>query len=226
MRDALLGAGTSVWEWDVGSDRLSNIDASAALLGYAPGEIGTVAAGLGRTDPPRRPGCEPRGLPAPCPRRHADLRARVPRPCPATARGAGWPSAGRWSNATPTASRCAWSARCPTSRCAARRRARRSRWPSGCSKISRHVPGIVYQYRSRPGDLGRGYFPYVSDSVIDLLGVSPQALMEDAAALLPHGRARGPRKRWSRASSSPRQHDEAVATASSGSTGATRRRAG
>ena len=41
MRDALLGAGTAVWEWEIGSDRLSNTDASAALLGYAPGEIGT-----------------------------------------------------------------------------------------------------------------------------------------------------------------------------------------
>ena len=39
MRDALLGAGTSVWEWDVRSDRLASIDTSSALLGYAPGEL-------------------------------------------------------------------------------------------------------------------------------------------------------------------------------------------
>ena len=44
MRDALLGAGTSVWEWHVRSDRLSNIDTSAALLGYAPGELESVQA--------------------------------------------------------------------------------------------------------------------------------------------------------------------------------------
>ncbi len=39
MRDALRGSGTTVWEWDVRDDRLSSTDDSAALLGYAPGEI-------------------------------------------------------------------------------------------------------------------------------------------------------------------------------------------
>ena len=35
MRDALLGAGTSVWEWDVRSDRLTNFQASMAVLGHS-----------------------------------------------------------------------------------------------------------------------------------------------------------------------------------------------
>ena len=39
MRDALLSAGTSVWSWDILGGALSSADASAALLGYGPGEI-------------------------------------------------------------------------------------------------------------------------------------------------------------------------------------------
>ncbi len=39
MREALRGSGTTVWAWDVRDDRLSSTDDSAALLGYAPGEI-------------------------------------------------------------------------------------------------------------------------------------------------------------------------------------------
>ncbi len=39
MFEALRGSGTTVWEWDVRNDRLSSTDESAALLGYAPGEI-------------------------------------------------------------------------------------------------------------------------------------------------------------------------------------------
>jgi heptosyltransferase-2 len=39
MRDALLSARTSVWSWDILGGALSNVDTSAVLLGYAPGEI-------------------------------------------------------------------------------------------------------------------------------------------------------------------------------------------
>lgn len=39
VRDALHGAGTSVWEWDLATDQVSGFDNGAALLGYAPGDI-------------------------------------------------------------------------------------------------------------------------------------------------------------------------------------------
>ena len=39
VRDALLGAGTSVWEWDLSSDGVAGFDDGAALLGYAPGDL-------------------------------------------------------------------------------------------------------------------------------------------------------------------------------------------
>ncbi len=39
MRDALLSARTSVWSWDILGGALSNVDTSAELLDYAPGEI-------------------------------------------------------------------------------------------------------------------------------------------------------------------------------------------
>ncbi len=35
MRDALPGAGTSVWEWDVRSVRLTNSQASMAVMGHS-----------------------------------------------------------------------------------------------------------------------------------------------------------------------------------------------
>jgi len=39
LRDAMTGAGTSVWEWHTASDRLSDLDEGTAMLGYGPGEV-------------------------------------------------------------------------------------------------------------------------------------------------------------------------------------------
>ena len=45
MREALVGAGTSVWAWDMEADALSGMDGSVALLGYAVGEMLPTQAG-------------------------------------------------------------------------------------------------------------------------------------------------------------------------------------
>lgn len=48
-------------------------------------------------------------------------------------------------------------------------------------RIASRIPGFIYQYRIRPD--GSACVPYISDAVQDLLGVSPQAAMQDLAHL-------------------------------------------
>ncbi|MDD2609704.1 MAG: EAL domain-containing protein [Giesbergeria sp.] len=48
-------------------------------------------------------------------------------------------------------------------------------------RIASRIPGFIYQYRIRPD--GTACVPYISDAVQDLLGVSPQAAMQDLAHL-------------------------------------------
>ncbi len=49
-------------------------------------------------------------------------------------------------------------------------------------RVSEHSPAIVYQFMmTQNGDFT---FPYISDAVQDMLGVSPQEAMQDSAALL------------------------------------------
>ena len=48
-------------------------------------------------------------------------------------------------------------------------------------KLSRNVPGVIYQYR-RDAD-GGGSFPYASDGIRDIYGVTPDAVRTDASAV-------------------------------------------
>ena len=45
MSEALVGAGTSVWAWDLPQDVLTGMNGSVALLGYAPGELESTQSG-------------------------------------------------------------------------------------------------------------------------------------------------------------------------------------
>ncbi|WP_159790847.1 PAS domain S-box protein [Sodalinema gerasimenkoae] len=45
-------------------------------------------------------------------------------------------------------------------------------------EISRHIPGVIYQFRMRPD--GSFHFPYASEGIRDIYGVSPEAVQEDA----------------------------------------------
>ncbi|HIJ81258.1 MAG TPA: PAS domain-containing protein, partial [Desulfuromonadales bacterium] len=47
--------------------------------------------------------------------------------------------------------------------------------------LSRQLPGLIYQYRLYPDD--RSCFPYVSDTISEMFGVSPEDIREDAAPL-------------------------------------------
>ncbi len=48
-------------------------------------------------------------------------------------------------------------------------------------QISRHIPGVIYQFRLRPD--GTSYFSYVSEGVRDVYGVSPEEVREDASKI-------------------------------------------
>lgn len=45
-------------------------------------------------------------------------------------------------------------------------------------KLSRHVPGILFQFRMFPG--GRFCFPYASEGIKDIIGLTPEEVREDA----------------------------------------------
>ncbi|AOU97900.1 hypothetical protein BI364_07920 [Acidihalobacter yilgarnensis] len=48
-------------------------------------------------------------------------------------------------------------------------------------KLSAHVPGVVYQYLLRVD--GTSSFPYASEGILDIYGVCPEAVREDASAV-------------------------------------------
>lgn len=48
-------------------------------------------------------------------------------------------------------------------------------------KIAAHIPGVVYQYQLWPD--GRSCFPYASDGIREIYGVTPEQVREDASAV-------------------------------------------
>jgi PAS domain S-box-containing protein len=46
-------------------------------------------------------------------------------------------------------------------------------------ELTRHLPGVIYQFRLLPD--GQSYFPYASDGLRDIYGVAPEAVREDSA---------------------------------------------
>ncbi|MBD2177314.1 response regulator [Pseudanabaena sp. FACHB-1998] len=48
-------------------------------------------------------------------------------------------------------------------------------------QISRNIPGVIYQYRLRPD--GSSYFPYASQGIRDIYGVTPEEVRQDASSV-------------------------------------------
>jgi PAS domain S-box-containing protein len=181
MRDALLGAGTSVWEWHIQTDRLSNVDTSAALLGYGPGELDSDQLTWNSViHPDDREANHAAYL------RHAEgLEPTYEHEYRARTKGGGWrwiSERGRIVDRAPdgTPLRMVGTLSDITERRSAQGEvlamAERLR------EITRHAPGIVYQYRGWPD--GRGEFPFISDSCIDVFGVPASELTKDPARAL------------------------------------------
>jgi PAS domain S-box-containing protein len=181
MRDALLGAGTSVWEWHIQTDQLSNVDTSAALLGYAPGALSSDQLTWNSViHPDDREANHAAYL------RHADgLEPIYEHEYRARASDGNW----RWISergrivergADGTPMRMVGTLSDITERRVAQGEvlamAERLR------EITRHAPGVVYQYRGFPD--GTGEFPFISDACIDLLGLPPGVLMKNPSRAL------------------------------------------
>ncbi|WP_018872676.1 PAS domain-containing protein [Thioalkalivibrio sp. ALJ16] len=48
-------------------------------------------------------------------------------------------------------------------------------------KIAHNLPGVIYQYQQYPD--GRGLFPYASEGMTEVYGVTPEAVMRDASSV-------------------------------------------
>jgi PAS domain S-box-containing protein len=181
MSEALIGAGTSVWAWDLQDDLLSGMDGSVALLGYSPGELEATQEGWNKV-------IHPEDLPAnhAAYLRHAEGHIEAyESEYRALDKNGHW----RWlsergriveraCDGTPlrmvgTLSDVSW-------RHAAKGEA--AERDERLRQITRHVPGLLYQFRQSAD--GHGTVPYVSERCRDVLGLDPEALVLDANVLL------------------------------------------
>ena len=181
MREALLGAGTSVWEWDIPSDVISGIDGSMALLGYSEHQVPSNQESWNRLihpdDLPNNRADFERHVRGETPVYESEYRART--------RDGGWcwlSERGRvveWAvDGSPRRMVGTLIDITPrhVAEGAVREMAERLR------EIGRHVPGVVFQYRRRPE--GEANFPYVSETCLAVTGLAPELLMDNAAAFL------------------------------------------
>ena len=183
LRAALRGAGTFVWEWDIPSDRLGDIDEGFEQLGYAPrpGRV-TQQDWDALIHPDDRAGNHEVYLRHACGERdhyeHA-YRARV--------------ADGRWRWMLDRGRIVDWAVDGTPQRIVGtqvditeRRRAeaQAQRATERLGKIAGHVPGALFQYECQED--GNARFPFISERCTALLGVTPEDLVRDAAALLRH----------------------------------------
>jgi len=181
LHQALAGAGTSVWEWHVTTDRLGDLDEGTAMLGYARGEIAsTQAAWNALMHPDDRAGNDAAY------ERHARGEAAIyEHEYRIKARDGSW----RWmSERGRIVERAPGGA--PLRMLGTQTDISERKRAEGLAlelaerlhKITRHVPGMVFQFARRPD--GSGYFPFVSERCLALTGIAPEALRTDATIML------------------------------------------
>jgi signal transduction histidine kinase len=178
---ALRGAGTDVWQWDIDSDRLSGNEHFTARLGHPAGQWPRTQADYDEL-------IHPHDLAAY--REAFDRHRRGETPMFAhryRMRGGGceW----RWveergqiveRHPDGRPRRAIGTLTDVTTQVAMQQAgARATRRLEG---VAQHVPGLLFQFRRDAR--GRASFPYVSQRCEALLGVAPEALQSDAAAML------------------------------------------
>ena len=181
MREALFGAGTSVWEWHIPSDRLSDVDGTTALIGYAPGEIESTQAAWDEViHPDDRAAIDAayeRHLRGAAPIYEQEYRARH--------------RDGRWVWISERGRVVEWAAdgrpvrMVGTITDVSQRRQAQDHvlaLAERLQQIARAVPGMVFQFERKPDGTSR--FPWVSESCRDLVGLPPENLMADAGGFL------------------------------------------
>jgi PAS domain S-box-containing protein len=177
LRTALRESGTYIWEWDVPTDALSDIDEGAAMLGYARHELGRTQRDWNRL-------IHPDDL-APLEQSYeAHLRgecAVFEHVYRARARDGSW----RWvqergrivewcADGSPRRMIGTQADVSPQMSQQARQRELTER----LHRIARQLPGVLLQFHQVPGR--RGQFEFVSERARELLGLDPDAVMADA----------------------------------------------
>jgi PAS domain S-box-containing protein len=180
IRAALAGAGTFVWEWDVDSDGLGDIDEGLQQLGYAQGEVGgTQADWDALIHPDDREANHQAYL-----RHAAGEVAMYGHTYRARASDGSW----RWlhergriveRHADGSPRRMLGTQTDVTEQKAAELAA--SQATARLEKIARHAPGMLYQFELTPQ--GKVRFSYVSERIESLFGLSPAQAMRDASAM-------------------------------------------
>jgi PAS domain S-box-containing protein len=181
MRAALGGAETFVWEWDIDSDRLSDIDQGFLLLGYDAAQIGhTQDDWNALIHPDERAANHEAYL------RHArgeaEIYEHVYRARDAAGRWRWLLERGRIVEHHPDGRprRMLGTQTDITARRAIEAAA--SEANERLARIAEHVPGMLFQLRREPD--GRTHFAFASERCRALLGLEPEALRADAAAML------------------------------------------
>lgn len=180
LRAALRGAGTFVWQWDPASDELADFDEGYAMLGYPPGTLAPTQEHWNRLIHPDDLEANEAAY-----QRHArgetEHYEHIYR-----ARGAN----GQWhwlherGRVVDRAADGSPRRMLGTQVDITRQRELEARVSSAHQRlelIARNVPGVLYQFHIAEGQRAR--FPYVSDRCEALFGLTPQALMADAAQL-------------------------------------------
>jgi PAS domain S-box-containing protein len=181
LHAALVGADTSVWEWNIESDELSDTGAGQVMLGYAAGELGPTQTDWERVIHPDDLDANHAAY-----ERHergqTDSYEHAYR---ARAADGSW----RWilergriverrSDGRPR--RMLGTQTDITGRDAAGSAATAA--AQRLMRVTRHVPGVLFQFR-RAAD-GHATFPYLSERSQALFEVDPDSMAEDAAAML------------------------------------------
>ena len=181
VRAALIGAGTSVWEWNPQTDVLSGVDSDLNLLGYGPeeGRLTQQAWNLliHPDDCAENDEHFLRHARGELPYYEHEYRART--------------KDGQWRWIAERGRIVEWSTDGKPLRVVGtlvdvtQRHQAESRALAIAAQLSetaRHVPGVIYQYHHN-GE-GDGAFCYVSESCFDVLGLTASEVMRDGAAVL------------------------------------------
>ena len=181
LHQALAGAGTSVWEWHLKTDVLGDLDEGTAMLGYARGEIeSTQAAWSALMHPDDRAGNDAAY------ERHARGETAIyEHEYRIKARDGSW----RWMSERGRIVERA-SDGTPLRMLGTQTDISERKRVEGLAlelaerlhKITRHVPGMVFQFARLAN--GGGYFPYVSERCLALTGIAPDVLRTDATIML------------------------------------------
>ncbi len=180
MSEALVGAGTSVWAWDVADDALSGMDGSVALLGYELGDMAHTQEAWDRLIHPE----DLAGNDAAYQAHAAGMTPAYESQYRALAKDGTWrwlAERGRIVEWLPDGSPRRMVGTLSDVTLRKQAESDTAERDERLRQITRHVPGLLYQFRLPRN--GRGIFPYVSERCRDVLGLDPQALMQDAGLL-------------------------------------------